>query len=45
MFYRSKNKIITIFHCVGFEKAVEAYELFYNTEGFDPKQYFLQQTL
>ena len=27
------------------EKAVEAYELFYNTEGFDPKQYFLQQTL
>ena len=27
------------------EKAVEAYELFYNTKGFDPKQYFLQETL
>ena len=27
------------------EKAVKAYELFYNTEGFDPKQYFLQETL
>ncbi len=27
------------------ERAVEAYELFYNTEGFDPKQYFLQETL
>ena len=27
------------------EKAVAAHELFYNTEGFDPKQYFLQETL
>ena len=27
------------------ERAVQAYELFYNTEGFDPKQYFLQETL
>ena len=27
------------------ERAVEAYELFYNTKGFDPKQYFLQETL
>ena len=27
------------------ERAVEAYELFYKTEGFDPYQYFLQQTL
>ncbi len=27
------------------ERAVKAYELFYNTEGFDPKQYFLQETL
>ena len=27
------------------ERAVEAYELFYNTDGFDPKQYFLQETL
>jgi len=27
------------------ERAVQAYELFYNTEGFDPKQYFYQETL
>ena len=27
------------------ERAVQAYELFYNTDGFDPKQYFLQETL
>jgi len=27
------------------EKAVEAYDLFYNTEGFDPHQYFINQTL
>jgi len=27
------------------ERAVQAYELFYNTKGFDPKQYFLQETL
>jgi len=27
------------------ERAVAAYELFYNTKGFDPKQYFLQLTL
>ena len=36
-FYKSgKDKV---------ERAVEAYELFYKTEGFDPHQYFLQQTL
>ena len=35
-YYSGKDKV---------EKAVEAYELFYNTKGFDPKQYFLQQTL
>ena len=27
------------------EKAVEAYKLFYDTEGFDPKQYFVSKTL
>ena len=27
------------------EKASEAYDLFYNTEGFDPHQYFINQTL
>ena len=27
------------------EKASEAYDLFYNTEGFDPQQYFINQTL
>jgi len=27
------------------QKASEAYDLFYNTEGFDPEQYFIQQTL
>jgi len=27
------------------EKAVEAYKLFYETEGFDPKQYFVSKTL
>ena len=27
------------------QKASEAYDLFYNTEGFDPKQYFIKQTL
>jgi len=27
------------------EKAVEAYRLFYETEGFDPKQYFVSKTL
>ena len=27
------------------EKASEAYDLFYNTEGFDPHQYFTNQTL
>ena len=27
------------------EKAAEAYDLFYNTEGFDPYQYFINQTL
>jgi hypothetical protein len=26
-------------------KATEAYELFYKTEGFDPSQYFFNQTL
>jgi len=36
-FYRSgMNKV---------EKASEAYDLFYNTEGFDPEQYFINQTL
>ena len=36
-FYRSgMNKV---------EKAAEAYDLFYNTEGFDPQQYFINQTL
>ncbi len=36
-FYRSgKDKV---------EKAAEAYDLFYNTEGFDPQQYFINQTL
>ena len=36
-FYRSgMNKV---------EKASEAYDLFYNTEGFDPQQYFINQTL
>jgi len=36
-FYRSgMNKV---------EKASEAYDLFYNTEGFDPHQYFINQTL
>ena len=27
------------------ERAVQAYELFYKSEGFDPKQYFLTKTL
>ena len=27
------------------EKAIEAYKLFYDTEGFDPKQYFVSKTL
>jgi len=27
------------------EKAVEAYDLFYNTEGFEPQQYFINLTL
>ncbi len=27
------------------EKAAESYDLFYNTEGFDPQQYFINQTL
>ena len=27
------------------ERASEAYDLFYNTEGFDPQQYFINQTL
>ena len=27
------------------QRASEAYDLFYNTEGFDPKQYFIQKTL
>ena len=27
------------------QKASEAYDLFYNTKGFDPKQYFIQKTL
>ena len=27
------------------QKASEAYDLFYNTEGFDPEQYFIKQTL
>jgi len=27
------------------EQAVEAYKLFYETEGFDPKQYFVSKTL
>ena len=27
------------------ERAVQAYELFYKSEGFDPKQYFLNKTL
>ncbi len=36
-FYLSgKNKV---------EKAAEAYDLFYNTEEFDPQQYFINQTL
>ena len=36
-FYLSgKNKV---------EKASEAYDLFYNTEEFDPQQYFINQTL
>ena len=36
-FYLSgKNKV---------EKACEAYDLFYNTEEFDPQQYFINQTL
>ena len=36
-FYRSgKDKV---------EKAAEAYDLFYNTEGFDPQQYFINKTL
>ena len=26
-------------------KATEAYELFFKTEGFDPSQYFFNQTL
>lgn len=36
-FYKSgKNKV---------EKASEVYDLFYNTEGFDPQQYFINKTL
>jgi hypothetical protein len=36
-FYRSgMNKV---------EKASEAYDLFYKTEGFDPSQYFMNKTL
>ena len=36
-FYRSgMNKV---------EKASEAYDLFYKTEGFDPSQYFINKTL
>ena len=27
------------------EKASEAYDLFYKTEGFDPSQYFINKTL
>ena len=27
------------------ERAVQAYELFYKSEGFDPKQYFINKTL
>ena len=27
------------------ERAVQAYELFYKSEGFDPKQYFISKTL
>jgi hypothetical protein len=27
------------------ERAVQAYELFYKSEDFDPKQYFLTKTL
>ena len=26
-------------------RAMDAYELFYDTEGFDPKQYFISKTL
>ena len=36
-FYRSGEEKV--------EKASEAYDLFYNTEGFDPQQYFINQTL
>ena len=36
-FYRSGEEKV--------EKASEAYDLFYNTEGFDPHQYFINQTL
>ena len=36
-FYRSGGEKV--------EKASEAYDLFYNTEGFDPQQYFINQTL
>jgi hypothetical protein len=36
-FYRSgKDKV---------EKAAEAYDLFYKTDGFNPQQYFINQTL
>jgi hypothetical protein len=27
------------------ERAVQAYELFYKSEGFDPTQYFINKTL
>ena len=27
------------------KRAVEAYDLFYKTESFDPKQYFISKTL
>ena len=27
------------------ERAVQAYELFYKSEGFDPSQYFINKTL
>ena len=27
------------------EEAVQAYKLFYKQEGFDPKQYFINETL